>query len=439
MIDLSPIQDFIDDLTNAGTLVEIAWQVGLAAVSLLLGYWTARVVCREADFSHRRWKFGEGNFEHVASPLAALGYTAIATLILGKYQSTALLDIQRSLLVALLVIRVAVYVLRHIFPHGTALRRAIRVIAWVAWVSVALHVTGLLPDVIDALDSVGITVGKGQQDITLWLVLQAVVALAVTITVALWISRVTETRVLAAQSIEMSTRIVVTKIVRVTALFIAVLVALPLVGIDVTTLSIFSGALGVGLGFGLQKIASNYVSGFIVLLDRSLRIGDVITVDGRKGEVKEIATRYTVIKGLDGVENIIPNETLITQSVSHHTYSDPKVAVVIGLAVAYESDLELACELLTRAAAEHQRVIAEPAASARVKNLADSGVELELTVWIADPSVGEAQLRSDLLKSIVRLYRQNGISIPYPRRDVTLLGTREATPEIPKKPSPSGT
>jgi small-conductance mechanosensitive channel len=146
-----------------------------------------------------------------------------------------------------------------------------------------------------------------------------------------------------------------------------------------------------------------------------------------------------VIKGLDGVENIIPNETLITQSVSHHTYSDPKVAVVIGVTVAYESDLELACELLARAASEHKRVIAEPAASARVKNLADSGVELELTVWIADPSIGEGHLRSDLLKSIVRLYRQNGVSIPYPRRDVKLLATPEATAETGEKPSGSGT
>jgi len=213
--------------------------------------------------------------------------------------------------------------------------------------------------------------------------------------------------VLASQSIEMSTRIVIARVVRISALFIAVLVALPLVGLDVTTLSIFSGALGVGLGFGLQKIASNYVSGFIVLLDRSLRIGDVVTVDGRKGEVKAIETRYTVIKGLDGVESIIPNEFLITQSVSHHTYSDPKVAVVVPLTVAYESDLDLACELLLRAAAEHKRVIADPAAGSRVKNLADSGVELELTVWIADPSVGEGVLRSDLLKSVVRLFREH--------------------------------
>jgi small-conductance mechanosensitive channel len=434
VINLSPARDFLDDLTNVGTLVEIGWQVGLAAVALLLGFYTARIVCREAATSSRRWKFGEGNFERVAFPLAAMGYTALAELILGRYQSTALLEIQRSLLLALLVIRVAVYVLRHIFPHGVALQRAIRLIAWLAWISVALHVTGLLPEVIDALDSVGITVGKNQQRITLWIIVQAVGALAITITLALWVSRVTETRVLASQSVEMSTRIVIARVVRISALFVAVLVALPLVGLDVTTLSVFSGALGVGLGFGLQKIASNYVSGFIVLLDRSLRIGDVVTVDGRKGEVKAIETRYTVIKGLDGVESIIPNEFMITQSVSHHTYSDPKVAVVVTLTVAYESDLDLACDLLAEAAREHQRVVAEPAAGARVKNLAESGVELELVVWIADPSVGEGPLRSDLLKSIVRLFRQHGISIPYPRRDVRLV----ATPEMRENPLQSG-
>ena len=434
MIDFSPIQDFVDDLTNVGTLVEVAWQAGLAALALALGFVTARLLCRGVHVNNRRWKFGEGNFEHVAFPLASLAYTALAILVLGRYQSTSLLDIQRSLLVALLIIRFAMYVLRHIFPHGAALQRTIRIIAWIAWISVVLHVTGLLPEVIDALDGVGITVGKNQQRITLWLITQAIGALAITITLALWVSRITETRVLAEQSLAMSTRLVITKVVRIGALFIAVLVALPMVGLDITTLSIFSGALGVGLGFGLQKIASNYVSGFIVLLDRSLRIGDVVTVDGRKGEVKAIETRYTVIKGLDGVENIIPNETLITQSVSHHTYTDPKVSVVIGLTVGYDADLDLALELMLRAARGHKRVIDSPAAGSRVKNLATHGVELELSVWIADPSVGEGDLRSDLQKDIVRLFRENGVRFPVPLQEVRLL-----TPETQKNPSAPGT
>jgi small-conductance mechanosensitive channel len=289
--------------------------------------------------------------------------------------------------------------------------------------------------VIAALDDVGFAVGKDRQRITLWLVMQALAALAVTLTLALWLGRITETRVLAAATVEMSTRIVIAKLVRAGALLAAVFVALPMAGIDITALSVFSGALGVGLGFGLQKIASNYVSGCIVLLDRSLRIGDIVTVDGRRGEVKAIESRYTVIRALDGNESIIPNETLITQTVTHHTYSDPKLLVAIALSVAYESDVDRACALLIEVAHRNPRVIAEPAPSAHVRQLGDSGVELHLNVWIADPAAGEGLLRSDLLKDILRTFKAHGIDIPYPRRDVRLV----ATPETGEKPAPSGT
>ncbi|HXS52574.1 MAG TPA: mechanosensitive ion channel domain-containing protein, partial [Usitatibacter sp.] len=244
---------------------------------------------------------------------------------------------------------------------------------------------------------------------------------------------VTETRVMASESMEITTKVVVGKVVRITAILVAIFVALPFAGIDVTTLSIFSGALGVGLGFGLQKIASNYVSGFIVLLDRSLRIGDVVTVDGRKGEVKAIESRYTVIRGLDGVESIVPNETLITQTVSHHTYSDPKVSVVIAVSVAYESDVAKACEVLLEVAKRHKRVLDEPASAALVKEFGDNGIDLSLTVWIADPAVGEGRLRSDLLLDILASFKAHGIEIPYPRRDVRIL----ATAETPGKPANS--
>jgi small-conductance mechanosensitive channel len=228
----------------------------------------------------------------------------------------------------------------------------------------------------------------------------------------------------------MSTRLVLSKLVRLSALFIAVMVALPMVGIDITTLSIFSGALGVGLGFGLQKIASNYVSGFIVLLDRSLRIGDIVTVDGRRGEVVAIESRYTVIKGADGIESIIPNEKLITDSVNHHTYSDPKVSIVVNVSVSYESDVHKALGLLLECGKRQARVIEQPPAVAFVKQLSDSGVDLSLTVWIADPGRGDGDLRSALLLDILGTFKANGIEIPYPRRDVRLIAT-PATPEMP--------
>jgi small-conductance mechanosensitive channel len=295
---------------------------------------------------------------------------------------------------------------------------------------VALHVVGLLGDVIDALDAVGFTVGASKQRVTPLLVLQALAALFLTLTVAMWLSRISETRLMASSQVEMSTRIVLSKLVRLSALFVAVMIALPMVGIDITTLSIFSGALGVGLGFGLQKIASNYVSGFIVLLDRSLRIGDIVTVDGRRGEVVAIESRYTVIKGLDGVESIIPNEKLITDSVNHHTYSDPKVSVQVAVSVSYESDISKALALLLECARRQPRIIDSPAPAAVVKQLSDSGVDLTLITWIADPNRGDGELRSALLIDIVSTFKANGIEIPYPRRDVRLIAT-PATPENP--------
>jgi len=319
--------------------------------------------------------------------------------------------------------------LSQIIPKGAFLRLALRIIATIAWIGVVLHVTGLLPDVIDALENIGFSAGKGKQRVTLWLALEAAAALIVTLTVALWLGRLLESRVLAAQSLQMSTRIVISKLIRAAAFLIAILIALPMAGLDLTTLSILGGAIGVGLGFGLQKIASNYVSGFIVLLDNSLRIGDVVTVDGRRGEVKAIESRYTVIKGGDGVESIIPNETFITQTVSHHTFSDTRVSMVVGVSITYDSDVDRALALLLEAAGRHPRVIDDPKSVARITNLGEHGINLELTVWIKDPQAGEGDVRNGLLRDVLRLFRDNAIHIPYPRRDVRLI----ATPETEEK------
>ena len=420
----APLREVIHNLAEPGALAAGLWQAGVAAVAMVLGWYAARVVCRQISPSPK-WKFGAGGFERVAYPLFAAGFMFAGKLILQRFQPTFLLHILLTLTLAWVVIRVAAYVLGHILPQGSFLRASIRAISWIAWIAVALHITGLSGEVLEALDDVGFAVGKDKQRITLLLVLEAIGALALTLTLAAWISRITESRVMAAQNVEMSTRVVVTKLVRASAIFLAVLIALPMVGIDITALSIFSGALGVGLGFGLQKIASNYVSGFIVLLDRSLRIGDVVTVDGRKGEVKAIESRYTVIKGADGIESIIPNEKLITESVNHHTYSDPRISMVMTVTISYESDVERACAILAELTRKQPRVIEEPASTARIKQLTEHGVELELTIWIKDPHVGEGDLKSDLLKDILKTFRAQGIVIPYPRREVRMLATPE--------------
>ena len=428
-LDPAAARDYVVETLHGATPLEWGLQVAVVLCAYALGWTFAHLACSRVKLSPR-WKFGEGDFERVAFPMATFVFLWVGKFFLARAQSVPVLDIVESLLVAWMAVRLAVYVLTHILPRGAFLDAVLRTIAWLAWIAVALHVVGLLGDVIDALDAVGFTVGASKQRVTPLLVLQALAALFLTLTVAMWLSRISETRLMASSQVEMSTRIVLSKLVRLSALFIAVMIALPMVGIDITTLSIFSGALGVGLGFGLQKIASNYVSGFIVLLDRSLRIGDIVTVDGRRGEVVAIESRYTVIKGLDGVESIIPNEKLITDSVNHHTYSDPKVSVQVAVSVSYESDISKALALLLECARRQPRIIDSPAPAAVVKQLSDSGVDLTLVTWIADPNRGEGELRSALLIDIVSTFKANGIEIPYPRRDVRLI-TTPATPENP--------
>lgn len=421
-LDISPLKSAVEAFAGGASAAELAWQAGVAAAGILAAWIVARFICGRVRVSPK-WKFGKGDFQGVAFPLLALALVWGAKKVLERFQDVHLLEIAVTLLVAYSFVRIAAYVLGHVIPEGGFQRAVIRVIYWTAWIGAILYVTGLLPDFLGFLDAHGFTFGKDKSEITILDILKGIAALFLTLTFALWLSRVTEGRVLSAEDMEMTTRVVITKVVRITTVFIAIFIALPLAGIDVTTLSIFSGALGVGLGFGLQKIASNYVSGFIVLLDRSLRIGDLVTVDGKRGEVKAIESRFTVIKGADGVESIIPNEKLITESVQHHTYSDSRISMVVGVWISYESDVDRACGLLAEIARSQQRVIADPPAGARVKQLGDNGIELELTVWISDPVVGESELKSELFKGILKRFKAAGIEIPYPRRDVRVIAT----------------
>jgi small-conductance mechanosensitive channel len=209
-----------------------------------------------------------------------------------------------------------------------------------------------------------------------------------------------------------------------------VLIALPLVGIDLTVLSVFGGALGVGIGFGLQKIAANYISGFIILLDRSISPGALITIDNRYGEVTRLTARYIVLRSLDGTEAIIPNETVVNGTVVNHSYSDNAVRVELPIQISYQSNLELALELMQKAAWHHPRVVKKPEPIALVVAFADSGINLELYAWIADPENGRGNLRSELYLQLWSAFKAHGIEIPFPQREVRLVGGSVPAPEL---------
>ncbi len=186
-------------------------------------------------------------------------------------------------------------------------------------------------------------------------------------------------------------------------------------------LSVFGGALGVGLGLGLQKIASNYLSGFIILLDRSIRLGDMITADGHYGEVTKITTRYLVVRSLTGVEAIIPNDTLVTTTVLNHSYSDRSVRLAVRVQVGYRTDMAGALSLLVEVARRHPRVLQEPEPTAQILQLAESGVDLELGFWIKDPERGSLNVRSDVSVELLSEFASRGIEIPVPQREVRML------------------
>jgi small-conductance mechanosensitive channel len=255
----------------------------------------------------------------------------------------------------------------------------------------------------------------------LWHLLQGIAAVLVTVLLALWAAGAIEARLNAATGLDGNLRVVFARLSKALLILLAVLIGLPMVGIDLTTLSVFGGALGVGLGLGLQRIASNYVSGFIILLDNSIRIGNVISVGNDRGEVTRITTRYTVVRNITGVEAIVPNELLVGSVVQNESYSDPRVRVALPVQVAYDSDLDCAMAIMAAAASAQPRVLADPAPAVLLAAFADSGINLELGFWVADPQNGTGQLRSDINLAIWREFKQAGISIPFPQRELRIL------------------
>lgn len=401
--------------------VTLLWQLAVLGLSLILAWGLNQLIRKRIPaMASGSWRIGVGGIHRVLFPLSALLLVLVGRAVLARWQPVDLLSVAVPLLLSLALVRLAVYLLRHVFPPSDWLRASERFIAGVIWIGLALHITGFLPEILRALDEIGFTAGRHK--VSLLLILQGVFSVAVTLLLALWLGRLGESRIMRAEQLEMNLRVVLTKVVRAVLLVLAVLIALPAAGIDITVLSVFGGALGVGLGFGLQKIASNYVSGFIILLDHSIRIGDMITVENRYGAVTQLTTRYLVLKGLDGTEAIIPNETLITSTVVNHSYSNRQMRISIPVQISYGSPLDEAMRIMLEAGRRHPRVLQDPEPGVFLNQFAESGIALELAVWICDPEEGQGSLRSDLNLAIWQEFRKAGIEIPCPRRDVRILG-----------------
>jgi small-conductance mechanosensitive channel len=408
----------MQELTRPEAWVELAVALGCIALAwLLTRNW--RGGAGAADES-RMLQIGRGGARRIAFPLAAVALLLVGRFVVARMgEHTDLIGIAILLMLAMAVVRLVVYSLRQVFAEALWLANMERSVAAVVWSLFLLHIVGILPEIIEFLESIRFSAGK--QTVNLWLILQSIALVVATVLTALWISSFVEARLLAAKGVDGNVRLLLSRLAKTLLVVVGVLLALPMVGLDLTTLSVFGGALGVGLGLGLQRIASNYVSGFIILLDRSIRIGNLVSVGQDTGVVTQITTRYTVLRAFSGQEAIVPNEMLVSNVVTNQAFSDTRIRTAVQVQVSYTSDLERAMTLMTEIARAQPRVLPDPAPAAFLVAFADSGVNLEVGFWVNDPEEGTLGLRSAISLEIWHAFNREGIVIPFPQREIRML------------------
>jgi small-conductance mechanosensitive channel len=363
--------------------------------------------------------------------LAAPSFTALVVLLLGRGvveltdMKPALLDIALQLAAALLIVRLALYTLRLALGPNRWVHRWETRLTIILWLLLGFSLLGWFDFIESSLDAIDLAPGTAR--FTLWQLLKGIVVVTIFVVATSLVSRTIEARVMKLDGLAMSTRIGISKFSYVFLLAMGVLVGINAAGVDLTALTVLTGAVGLGLGFGLQAIASNFVSGFVLLLDKSIKPGDVISFTGGTGTstenfgwVQELRGRYVVVRDRDGVDTLVPNQNLITNTVINWSYSDPKVRLKLPVRISYQDDPELALLVLLKAAQVSGRVLNEPAPVSRLMHFGDSGIELELRFWIADPQEGVNNVRSDVNRAIWKHFRENGITIPVTQREVRM-------------------
>ena len=411
---ITDIESWLAALLRPSALAEMGALAVCAALAWGLGLLVARPFGRGERPSIL---FGQKVIDGVLFPALLLVLALVARGVLSHWMPVAIFRIAVPAVMALLAIRLGVKVLQAAFRDTPLVRALERTISWLAWVAMVMWVSGLLPLLLDELDQ--ITWKMGDSRMSVRTLLEGSLTAGLVLIVALWISSAIEARLLrSATGGELSLRMAVSNATRALLLFVGLLIALSAVGIDLTALSVLGGAIGVGLGFGLQKLAANYISGFVILAERSMRIGDNVRVDNFEGRITQINARYAVIRALTGRESIVPNEMLITSRVENLSLADAQVWQSTVVSVAYDSDVSLVMRLLREAALNQQRVLREPEPSVALSAFGADGLEFTVGYWMSDPENGTLNLRSLINLDILRLLREHGIEIPFPQRVV---------------------
>ena len=411
---ITDIESWLQALARPAAVTELGALVASAVLAGLLAWLLGRGTIQ---LERRSILFGERIIDGVLFPTLLLCLSLAARAIVAHWVPLTVFKIAIPVLLSLLVIRLGVKLLQATLTETPLVRALERSISWVAWIVMVLWVSGLLPAVLEELDQ--ITWMMGDSRLSVRTLIEGSLTAGLVLIVALWIASAIETRLLrSATGGELSLRMAVSNATRALLLFVGLLIALAAVGIDLTALSVLGGAIGVGLGFGLQKLAANYISGFVILAERSMRIGDNVRVDNFEGRITQINARYAVIRSLTGRESIVPNELLITSRVENLSLADALVWQSTVVSVAYDSDVALVMRLLEQAALNQQRVLRQPAPAVALSAFGTDGLEFTVGYWIADPENGTLNLRSLVNLDILRLLREHRIEIPFPQRVV---------------------
>jgi small-conductance mechanosensitive channel len=401
------------------------WQAFAVAASVLLGLLLSRLVLRWTSSQSRPLALQDSQVRSVYSmlwPMAAFALLAAARVVFLRWQPAPLLMLALPVIGSLALVRLVFYLLRRVFMRGGRAGGLLvafeTVFATLVWLGLVVHLTGLWPDLIAYLEHTSISTGRHRT--SLLVVIQAIASIGATLIVALWLGAVLEERLMKFSTIHSSARLVMARAGRASLILVAILLSLSLAGIDLTVLSVFGGALGVGIGLGLQKIVSSYVSGFVILLERSMAVGDMVSVGTFYGQVTRINTRYTVLRALDGIETVVPNDLLISGPVQNHSLSDRKLRVATHVTVAYETNVEALLPMLVDTVREIPRICHEPGPHALLTGFGLNGLEVELGFWIEDPENGKGNLLSLVNRAIWRVLNEENVRVAYSQHEIRM-------------------
>jgi len=428
MIDPRPrIEAFFDILFTRNVMAEIA----AVAACLWVG-WLVGATLR--DRYQRRgittptaltWTYLASQGFVVVTPvvLALLLVTMTRGVLFAAHFDVTLIDAAIRLIGAYVAVRVGVFLFAASLGNKSWMQHWENRVTLLIWFAIAAEFLGWLDPIIATLDSVGVVAGKSR--ITVWSILKLLFTLTLFVLVAAWISRWVERRLKKLGNLAPSTRIGIAKFANAFLIALSILMGLNAAGVDLTALTVLTGAIGLGLGFGLQSIAANFVSGFVLLMDRSIKPGDVISLSGQAGTstenfgwVQELRGRYVVVRDRDGVEMLVPNQQLISNAVINWSYTDPRIRLKLPVRVSYGDDPELALQILLAACEGQRRILRDPLPVSRLMHFGDSGIELELRFWISDPQDGVNNVRSDVNRAIWRLFKEHRITIPVAQHEV---------------------